>query len=378
MTEIITSKGFELPTLEEIYNRKLEDFKTVKPNIRTTDSNLIIPLLKFDSAEEYDSYLQAMTVFNNLSIYTATGHSLNTITGHLNLTWLESQKAVGEITITGKARIPQAFGVETSNGIKFVTSNTTDVEVDGEKTFQIIALESGIQGNVKADTINKMTTILSGVTSITNKLATYNGRDKETDTELRERYLKRLKTRNTFSTNGIKEFILANTKVQKCQVIENDTDLVDEDGRLPHSYEPVCLGDTDEKILNALYFYKIAGIRTVGDITKQFNDITVGFSRPILANINFTIKINAIKNIWQDDYKNVIKNIINDYIDTLEPQDTIYSYKLLGEIYKQTSGITTIDIKMSKQGSSQQFIDYQLLKKEIAVVNDVNITVVIV
>ncbi len=378
MTEIITSKGFELPTLEEIYNRKLEDFKTVKPNIRTTDSNLIIPLLKFDSAEEYDSYLQAMTVFNNLSIYTATGHSLNTITGHLNLTWLESQKAVGEITITGKARIPQAFGVETSNGIKFVTSNTTDVEVDGEKTFQIIALESGIQGNVKADTINKMTTILSGVTSITNKLATYNGRDKETDTELRERYLKRLKTRNTFSTNGIKEFILANTKVQKCQVIENDTDLVDEDGRLPHSYEPVCLGDTDEKILNALYFYKIAGIRTVGDITKQFNDITVGFSRPILANINFTIKINAIKNIWQDDYKNVIKNIINDYIDTLEPQDTIYSYKLLGEIYKQTSGITTIDIKMSKQGSSQQFIDYQLLKKEIAVVNDVNITVVVV
>lgn len=40
----ITEKGFVIPTLEEIYQRKLAEFKTVKPNIRETDSNVTIPL----------------------------------------------------------------------------------------------------------------------------------------------------------------------------------------------------------------------------------------------------------------------------------------------------------------------------------------------
>ena len=377
---ILTEKGFELPTIDEIYTRKLNDFKTVKPDVRTTDSNLIVSLLKFDAVEEYDSYIQALSVYNDLSVYTATGYSLGNITGHLNLTWLDAQKSVGQITIKANAGtvIPQAFGVETGDGIKFVTLNTSDVIIQDNATFEIIALNSGTQGNVRAGTINKMTTVINGVLSINNDNATYGGKEKETDTELRERYLRRLKVRSTFTTAGIRDFILNNTKVDKCQVIENDTDLTDEDGRLPHSYEPVCLGDTNENILQALYLYKIAGIRTVGDIKKQFGEISVGFSRPTEVNIDFIINIKAIKNIWQDDFKNTIKNIINDYIDSLEPQDTIYNYKLLGEIYKQTSGITTIDIKMKKTGTSQEYIDYELKKKEIAVVNDVNIAVVVV
>ena len=54
---MITDKGFIVPTIDEIYTRKLNDFKAVKPDLRETDSNIIIAWLKFDSAEEYDSYL---------------------------------------------------------------------------------------------------------------------------------------------------------------------------------------------------------------------------------------------------------------------------------------------------------------------------------
>ena len=82
---MITDKGFIVPTIDEIYTRKLNDFKSVKPDLRETDSNIIIAWLRFDSAEEYDSYLQALSAFNQLSVYTATGTNLNAITSHLGM-----------------------------------------------------------------------------------------------------------------------------------------------------------------------------------------------------------------------------------------------------------------------------------------------------
>lgn len=375
---MIKEKGFILPTLEEIFNRKLEDFKTVKPDIRVTDSNLIIPLLKFDAVEEYDTYLKALAIYNNLNVYTAVGASLNHITSHLNLTWEKPKFARGRIKIKGQngTRIPQAFGVETQSGIKFVTLNVSEKSIgaSGETELDIIALNAGSEGNVSANTINKATTTITGITEIVNEHKTHGGQDYETDTELRERYLKRIERKSNFTTEGIKKYILENTNVVKCQVIENDTDEIVEH-RLPHSYEAVCLGDSDDTILQALYDYKLAGIRTVGEITKQFKDITVGFTRPIEIRLNVEINITVDKDIWKNEFTDVIKSIVNNYIDTIEPQGTVYSYMLLGEIYQKTGGIKTIDIKISKNGTSDKVTDYVLQKKEIAVVNNVTVSV---
>lgn len=375
---MITEKGFVIPTLEEIYQRKLAEFKTVKPNIRETDSNVIIPLLKFDAAEEYDSYLEGLAVYNNLNVYTAIGSGLNAITSHLNMTWLEATRAKSRIQITASTEttIPQAWGVETTDGKKFVTLNAEDLKIPKGKTeLDVISLNVGKENNVNVGQITKMTSIISGITSITNTLPAVGGKDKETDTELRERYLKRIDRKSSFTTEGIKNYILENTNVQKCQVIENDTDLTDTDGRLPHAYETVCLGDTNENILQALYDYKLAGIRTVGDITKKFDDITVGFSRAIEKQIYVNITISAIRDLWLQEYVEKIKKIVQDYIDTIEPQGTIYLYKILGEIYKATGGIKTIQIKLGDSFYSLFTSDYVLKKKEIAVVQAENITV---
>lgn len=375
---MITEKGFVIPTLEEIYQRKLAEFKTVKPNIRETDSNVIIPLLKFDAAEEYDSYLEGLSVYNNLNVYTAVGSGLNAITSHLNMTWLEATRAKSRIQITASTEttIPQAWGVETVDGKKFVTLNAEDLKIQKGKTeLDVISLNVGKENNVNVGQITKMTSIISGITSITNTLPAVGGKDKETDTELRERYLKRIDRKSSFTTEGIKNYILENTNVQKCQVIENDTDLTDTDGRLPHAYEAVCLGDTNENILQALYDYKIAGIRTVGDISKKFDDITVGFSRAIEKQIYVNITISAIRDLWLQEYVEKIKKIVQDYIDTIEPQGTIYLYKILGEIYKATGGIKTIQIRIGDSSYSLSTSDYILKKKEIAVVEVQNITV---
>lgn len=375
---MITDKGFIVPTIDEIYTRKLNDFKSVKPDLRETDSNIIIAWLRFDSAEEYDSYLQALSAFNQLSIYTATGPNLNAITSHLGMTWNKAKKAVGKITVTAEigTQIPQAWGVETKSGVKFVTLNTSTITTTQRETdIEVIALDGGTDGNVSAGAITEQTEILTGVISINNKLNTLGGKNLETDTELRERYLKRLDRKSSFTTDGIKNYILQNTNVQKCQVIENDTDDFDSDGRLAHSYECICYGDTNDNILKALYEYKIAGIRTVGDITKNFGEITVGFTRPTEKTIYLKVEVEAVKEIWKDDFKKVIKDIYLKYLDEVEPAGTIYLYKLIGEIYKNTSGIKTLKLKLGDVKYSELEKDYKLSKKEIAVATSDDITI---
>lgn len=377
---MITDKGFMVPTINEIYIRKLNDFKSVKPDLRETDSNIIIAWLRFDSAEEYDSYLQALSAFNQLSVYTATGSNLNAITSHLGITWNKAKKAVGKITVTAEigTQIPQAWGVETKSGVKFVTLNTSTITTTQRETdIEVIALESGADGNVSAESITEQIEILTGVISINNKLNTLGGKDLETDTELRERYLKRLDEKSSFTTEGIKNYILQNTNVQKCQVIENDTDDFDSDGRLAHSYECICYGDTNDNILKALYEYKIAGIRTVGDITKNFDEIIVGFTRPTEKTVFLKVEIQCIKEIWKDEFKDTIKDIYLKYIDEVEPNSTIYLYKIIGEIYKNVSGIKTLKLKLGDVKYNELEKDYKLSNKEVAVagVNDITIEV---
>lgn len=377
---MITDKGFIIPTLDEIYTRKLNDFKGVKPDLRETDSNIIIAWLRYDSAEEYDSYLQALSAFNQLSVYTATGSNLNAITSHLGITWNKPKKAIGKITVTAEigTQIPQAWGVETKSGVQFVTLNTSTITTTARETeIEVIALEGGADGNVSSGAITEQTEILTGVISINNKLNTLGGKDLETDTELRERYLKRLDRKSSFTTEGIKNYILQNTNVNKCQVIENDTDDFDSDGRLAHSYECICYGDTNDNILKALYDYKIAGIRTVGDITKNFDEITVGFTRPIEKTVFLRVEIQGIREVWKDDFKKTIKDIYLKYIDEVEPNSTIYLYKIIGEIYKNTSGIKTLKLKLGDVKYNELEKDYKLSNKEVAVagVNDITIEV---
>ena len=185
---MITEKGFIVPTIDEIYTRKLNDFKSVKPDLRETDSNIIIAWLRFDSAEEYDSYLQALSAFNQLSVYTATGSNLNAITSHLGMSWNKAKKAVGKIIVAAEigTQIPQAWGVETKSGVKFVTLNTSNIRTTERETeIEVIALNAGTDGNVSAGAITEQTEILTGVISVNNKLNTLGGKDLETDTELR-------------------------------------------------------------------------------------------------------------------------------------------------------------------------------------------------
>lgn len=375
----ITEDGFVVPTLADIYKRKLAEFKTVKPDIRVTDSNIIISLLKFDVAEEYDTDLQGLAQYNNRSIYTATGQDLGIITSYLNMRWRAATKATAKIEIEAEAgtEIPAGWGVETEDGKKYVTLNTVTEIVDQskKKELEVIALEAGKIGNTEENTITVMTQVLIGITKITNPGAAVGGKDSENDSELRQRFLERVDRINSFSCDGIRNYVVNNSTVDRCQVLENETDEYDAGGRPPHSYEIIVTGETDENMFQVIQDYKLAGIRTWGDIRRKIGNITYGFSRATVKDLYVKIDITASKEYWRAQNIDKIKKALISYVDNVDVASIVYIWKLIGETYQNSEGIINLGVQLGDSMETLKTMDYELVDKNIPRLLEENITV---
>lgn len=378
----ITEDGFVVPTLADIYKRKLAEFKTVKPDIRVTDSNIIISLLKFDAAEEYDTDLQGLAQYNNRSIYTATGQDLGIITSYLNMRWRAVTKATAKIEIEAEAgtEIPAGWGVETEDGKKYVTLNTVTEIVDQskKKELEVIALEAGKIGNTEENTITIMTQVLIGITKITNPGAAVGGKDSENDSELRQRFLERVDRINSFSCDGIRNYVVNNSTVDRCQVLENETDEYDAGGRPPHSYEIIVTGETDENMFQVIQDYKLAGIRTWGDIRRKIGNITYGFSRATVKDLYVKIDITASKEYWRAQNIDKIKKALISYVDNVDVASIVYIWKLIGETYQNSEGIINLGVQLGDSMETLRNMDYELVDKNIPRLLEENITVNVV
>lgn len=375
----ITEDGFVVPTLTDIYKRKLAEFKTVKPDIRVTDSNIIISLLKFDAAEEYDTDLQGLAQYNNRSIYTATGQDLGIITSYLNMRWRAATKATAKIEIEAEAgtEIPAGWGVETEDGKKYVTLNTVTEIVDQskKKELEVIALEAGKIGNTEENTITIMTQVLIGITKISNPGAAVGGKDAENDSELRQRFLERVDRINSFSCDGIRNYVVNNSTVDRCQVLENETDEYDAGGRPPHSYEIIVTGETDENMFQVIQDYKLAGIRTWGDIRRKIGNITYGFSRATVKDLYVKIDITASKEYWRAQNIDKIKKALISYVDNVDVASIVYIWKLIGETYQNSEGIINLGVQLGDSMETLKTMDYELVDKNIPRLLEENITV---
>lgn len=146
------------------------------------------------------------------------------------------------------------------------------------------ALEFG-PTQAPAGTLTVIDTPVSGLSSILNVTDASVGRNVETDAELRLRRARTLQVAGKATPDAIRSAMLALEGVQDAIVFENDTLLVDGDGRPPKSYEVVVNGGDDQEIFDTVWDTKPAGIATVGSevgtvVDSQGQPQTVRFSRP--------------------------------------------------------------------------------------------------
>jgi uncharacterized phage protein gp47/JayE len=150
-------------------------------------------------------------------------------------------------------------------------------------------------------TITNIVTHVGGWLGVTNILDASTGNDRMTDEQLRVLRELELAKPGTSPADAIRADILEVPGVQACTVFVNNSDLVDADGRPPHSVECLIDGGGDQAIFDQLLQSVAAGIRTFGNVTGTSVDANgtaqpMAFSRVTAIPIYVAINLSKVPN----------------------------------------------------------------------------------
>lgn len=209
----------------------------------------------------------------------------------------------------------------------FQTSNfSTSGNLNITKVKKIGNLQSSVVGVIEqeANTIDTIVTPVLGWDSVTNPLAASPGSLREADEELRIRFRNTKLERSSNILDSLYSALLNVDGVTEVAIYENDTDVTDSNGVLPHSFLPVVLGGSSQLIAEAIWKNKPLGILSQGNTEVDITDSqgfvhTIGFERPNPVTVYVTINLSLNPedpNIFPGDGVDQIKQAIINYAAT--------------------------------------------------------------
>ena len=144
------------------------------------------------------------------------------------------------------------------------------------------------------------------------------------------------------------------TGVVACVAYENNTDIVDIYGRLPHSIEVIVDGGDEQDIAEMIFRYTCGGIDFNGAISKEVTDVAnvkhiVKFNRP--TEIKIWLKFNITKNVeesWDSNGIAKIKQLIVDLGNKHTIGQDVILQKFIALIYDNITGVGFVDVLATK------------------------------
>ena len=304
------------------------------PNSPITISKELSLAATYTLSSTLDSTLYRVTL-NGTDIDYTSDASANAFEILLGLTTLINAEFSGVLLATYEV-------VTDTMTITALTDSTFSVEIlnyfsNGQITTQGLTLAT-LTGAIQVPP-NSVTSIIqgtAGLTSVTNPDAYDVGRDEETDEELRIRVLEGQAIRGTATVDAIIDELSVVTGVTSVSVYENDTMVVDGDGRPPKSFESFVTGGTDQDIGDAIWSVKAAGIEAFGTtdvfvLDRNKNTHTVSFSRPVGVGVISGVFYNALPDgFTQFEFESAVADEIYNFINALGTGEDI----LPNEIYR--------------------------------------------
>ena len=190
---------FETQTKDEIQKRMAADLSAMNPN-STIEGSFGRDVINATSVEFEKTYAELSLVNQAGFAQTSWGEYLENIAEEHGVFRRSAVRAIGTITVSGTGTVSQGALFQTQDGTEF--SATSTVKVTASADVPIQAVEYGSKGNVAAGAITIIPMSIPGITRVTNAKATYDGFDEETDDELRERLL--FKVRQPATSGNIK------------------------------------------------------------------------------------------------------------------------------------------------------------------------------
>ncbi|MGE8037902.1 baseplate J/gp47 family protein [Lysinibacillus sp. NPDC093692] len=276
-------------------------------------------------------------VYHSAYRKTAEGVQLDMLLPYAGITRILADFAYGLIEIKGTPNhfIESGFLASTDNDIFFETLYDLTLDSEGKGTVEIVALDVGAIGNVGANTITQIVNPDADIISVNNPLKTNGGREKESDTEARERADITVEGIGSATTAAIRANLLKISSIRASKVIENYKDEVDQYGTPPRSIQAFVLGGGDEEVAKAIHEKKAGGIQPYGttyiDVTDLSGDVKqIGFTRANEVNIFIKVKVETNTSFTFDGV-NQIKTALIRYVGGTDANNNTYSGLNMGE-----------------------------------------------
>lgn len=205
---------FEMQTQEEILKRLLETFNTYNAdNVNTIEGSFAFDTLSANSVEFEKAYAEMALMIQAFFPQTSWGEYLTMLAEQQGVIRRSATNAIVTLNVTGtvNASIPIGALFSTADGLNFITNRSYIIGKDGMAFVEAISQSAGAKYNVEAGKIIKIPVSIYGISSVTNESDAHDGYDEESDKDLLERYL--FKVRNPATSGNENHYILWATSI---------------------------------------------------------------------------------------------------------------------------------------------------------------------
>jgi uncharacterized phage protein gp47/JayE len=219
------------------------------------------------------------------------------------------------------------------------------------------------------NTITTIATPVLGWDSVTNPVSAVEGRLRETDEELRERFRVSKFERASNILEALYSALINLDEVEQVVIYDNDNDVTDSNGIPAHSFMPIILGGISTNIAQAIWENKPLGIRSYGNTIVTIYDSQgfphdIGFERPNPVQIYISLDLTTNSEFPQDG-EQVIKDAVAAYMKANFGigEDVIYSrlYTPINSVPGHYINSLTIGTSPSPVGTSNTPIAFNEL-----------------
>ncbi len=259
-----------------------------------------------------------------------------------------------QVSVVGNpATVFELVGTEDVEGT-VVVEDLTSV-AGGDYFARLQAVNTGpVAAN--SGTLTVIVTPVVGWTATTNALDATIGHDVETSSALRVRRELELAQVGSTPVDALRgelyRFLSDNDNAGFVDVVENEFDVVDADGRPPHSVE-VLIDDgisplDDDDIAQVIWDGKAGGIQTFGATTgTAVDDLGVdqpiNFNRPTLKPVYFIVQVGIDTVNFPADGDDQIKAAMAAFGDLLKPGQDVVRNSFFGPVFSIT-GVVTVPV----------------------------------
>ena len=245
------------------------------------------------------------------------------------------------------------YGIES---ISFTFQISTNITFELIGSVGDFTAETFGPADVSANSLNQIVSTFIGWDSVNNIVSGYLGRSQETDDELRLRYNLGVFRLGAATLESIKATLQQNVPgISNVEVYENEEDVIDSEGRPPHSIEVIAYGGDPDLIAKQIFLTKAAGIDTFGDVTVTVTDSSgynhdINFNRPIPVYIWVNIHVYLYnEEIFPDNGVPQIQTIVTATGNSFGIGKDVIVQRFYGPIYAGISGIGKMDITVAME-----------------------------